>query len=406
MSRVRFLSLLCAALFAAAVAPGDHQTQIPTFGGEAGRILSRHCVACHRPGQPGRIPFDTWEQAKLFAREIRLVVGMRKMPPWPAVPGFGHFSNDRSLSISDIETLIRWTDTGATKGDSIGRLTPEVHTVGPGVRRVELDSPVVYNVPATGDAECRCFSVRFNSTIERWVKGIDVTPGDRRVVLHVRAFLDVDHSAERLDREDPGPGFDCLRDSAGYLTRPPLGDWAPGMALQLLPEDTARGLPAGSSVMVEVRYGRVGNPVKDESRVHLVLQEKRPARIVRTTFVKSHKIDLAADTWSIRAETAWTVDGDLTLISLIPYMTSLGTDFRAKLSFPDGMTAPLVWVHDYDPQWQILYVEQKPLLVRSGTQIVISSEFDNFETNPRSKRGVVATGQFALGLEYVSGHSD
>ena len=322
------------------------------------------------------------------------------------MPGFGQFSNDRSLSISDIETLIRWTDTGATQGNSIGRLTPEVHTLIPGVHRVELASLVVYNVPATGDAECRCFSVRSNSTVEQWVKGIDVTPGDGRVVLHVRAFFDVDHSAERLDSEDRGSGFDCRRDPAGYLARPPLGDWAPGMPLQLLPDDTARALPAGASVMVEVRYGRVGNTVKDESRVHLVVQEKLPGRIVRTKFVKSHKLDLAADTWSIRAETSWIVDRDLTLISLIPFMTSLGTDFRANLSLPEGTTAPLVWVHDYDPQWQISYVERKPLLVRAGSQIVISAEFDNFETNPRSKRGAVASGQFALGLEYLSTESD
>ena len=111
------LVLGCVAAFA------DDPAGAPTYFGEVGRILADKCIACHRAGQPGRFPLDTWEQARLFAREIRLVVGMRKMPPWPAVPAYGRFSNDRSLSVAEIETLIRWTDTGTLKGNGDGRLT-------------------------------------------------------------------------------------------------------------------------------------------------------------------------------------------------------------------------------------------------------------------------------------------
>jgi hypothetical protein len=234
------------------------------------------------------------------------------------------------------------------------------------------------------------------------VQGIDVTPGDGRVVLHVRAFVDVDGSADRLDRADPEAGFDCYRDPSGYLVRPRLGDWSPGSPLQLLPADAARPLPAGASVMIEVRYGRIGNRVLDRTRVSLIVQEKRPRYIVHTKFLTSQNLDLPADQWSIRAEDAWTVDQNFTLLSLVPFMTDLGTDFKATLSVPGGETLPLVWVHDYDPQWQISYTQKEPLLVRAGSRVVVSAEFDNFETNPRSKKGMAAKGQFALGLEYLS----
>jgi hypothetical protein len=106
------------------VAASADEPDAPTFSGEVGGILAQKCIGCHRSGGPGRFPLDTWKQARLFTNEIRLVVGMRTMPPWPAVPGYGHFSNDRSLSVPEIETLIRWTDTGGRLGDGEGRLSP------------------------------------------------------------------------------------------------------------------------------------------------------------------------------------------------------------------------------------------------------------------------------------------
>ena len=39
------------------------------------------------------------------------------MPPWGAEPGSMKMANDRSLSPKDIETIVRWADGGAPKGD-------------------------------------------------------------------------------------------------------------------------------------------------------------------------------------------------------------------------------------------------------------------------------------------------
>jgi hypothetical protein len=59
------------------------------------------------------MPLLTYEQARPWAKDIKVEVAGRKMPPWFADPKFGHFSNDRSLKQADIETLVKWVSDGA-----------------------------------------------------------------------------------------------------------------------------------------------------------------------------------------------------------------------------------------------------------------------------------------------------
>src|ERR1700733_74232 len=80
-------------------------------------ILQKNCQNCHRPGQIGPMPLLTFEQARPWAKDIKLQVASRKMPPWFADPKFGHFSNDRSLEQADIDTLVKWVNDGAQPGD-------------------------------------------------------------------------------------------------------------------------------------------------------------------------------------------------------------------------------------------------------------------------------------------------
>lgn len=377
----------------------EHPKETPTWSGDVGRILAAKCIACHRAGQSGRVPLDTWEQARLFASEIRLVVGMRKMPPWPAVPEYGHFSNDRSLSVAEIETLIRWTDTGTPKGTGEDRLTVLHGEGNTNQSGVDLTPEILYQVPANGNAEARCFSYQGLRT-DAWVRGIKVSPGDARVVLHVRVFADSDGTAEEMDRADSAPGFRCSSDQSGYGKRVRLGDWTPGMPLQLTAPGVGRELKAGTPLMVEIRYARVGAPVRDASRIRLLTTAEPPARVLRTRFVASEPLTIQADTWSFRSSTAWTTPEGFTLHAIIPWLTDLGTDFKASLKSPESGERPLVWIHDYDVDWQITYVLREPMMVQPGSRIEIHTEFDNFETNPRARKGESAKGSYGLALEY------
>src|ERR1017187_3087766 len=76
--------------------------EAPTFYCDVLPILQRHCESCHRAeGIPPRT-FGTNEETRQFAAEIRNSTQNKSMPPWFAVAGIGHFSNDPSLTAEQI----------------------------------------------------------------------------------------------------------------------------------------------------------------------------------------------------------------------------------------------------------------------------------------------------------------
>src|ERR671931_474919 len=89
-----------------------------TFTKDVLPILQKNCQACHRPGQIAPMSLLTYEQARPWARAIKLRVLAREMPPWFADPQHGSFANDRSLKQTDIDTIVKWVDGGAAEGEA------------------------------------------------------------------------------------------------------------------------------------------------------------------------------------------------------------------------------------------------------------------------------------------------
>src|ERR1700731_4289095 len=88
-----------------------------TFNKDVLPVLQKNCQTCHRPGEIGPMPLLTYEGTRPWAKSIKAAVLSKKMPPWFADPQYGHFSNDRRLKVSDIETIAKWVDRGAGEGD-------------------------------------------------------------------------------------------------------------------------------------------------------------------------------------------------------------------------------------------------------------------------------------------------
>src|SRR5919108_556748 len=91
----------------------------PTFSKDVAPILQRNCQVCHRPGSIAPMSLLTYEEARPWARSIKEQVILRQMPPWYIDKNVGvqHFSNDRSLTENEIETIARWVDAGAPLGN-------------------------------------------------------------------------------------------------------------------------------------------------------------------------------------------------------------------------------------------------------------------------------------------------
>src|SRR5215470_241428 len=109
ISHKMFLSLLCLLWLIPPLKAHETLTTTVLFDREIVRILDRHCVMCHAENGPS-FPLETYEQTWLRGRKVRSEVIARHMPPWAAVPGYGQFSNDNSLTLRETQFIVSWVE--------------------------------------------------------------------------------------------------------------------------------------------------------------------------------------------------------------------------------------------------------------------------------------------------------
>ena len=133
------------------VVPAAAQTEV-TFTRDVAPILYENCVSCHRPGELAPMALRSYDEVRPWARGIKDKVTSGEMPPWFADARHGFFKNDTRLLPNEIDTIARWVDAGAPRGDQSD--LPELPTFIDGWQLGEPDLIVTLpevNVPAEGD---------------------------------------------------------------------------------------------------------------------------------------------------------------------------------------------------------------------------------------------------------------
>lgn len=347
----------------------------PTFYRDVLPILQNRCQECHRAGEMAPMPLATYEQTRPWAKAIRDAVRSRKMPPWFADPCCGKFANDRSLSAAEIETLARWAETGAGKGEPLE---------GPAARvwpaRGNLDSPDAtfsmpraFDVPAAGTVEYQAieyqsFVVPTGFREDRWIQGAEVRPGVRSVVHHVVVYI----------RE---PGDTWIK---GPTKSDILSVWAPGSAPDTWPDGMAKLIPAGADLVFEIHYTPTGKPVRDRTSVALKFAPAPPARRVLTLQLNNDRFLIPAGERNYRVTAAGTLPNDALLLGFFPHMHLRGTAFEFDRIGVGGQMEPLLSVNHYNFNWQLTYRLATPIPLAKGTRLRATGHYDNSAANPRN----------------------
>jgi hypothetical protein len=104
------------------VAPDKNAQQV-TFAKDIAPILQRSCQTCHRPDSVAPMSLLTYEEARPWAKSMKVRTGLRSkpyaMPPWFIEKNVGiqQYKGDISLSDEEIEKIAKWADNGAPRGN-------------------------------------------------------------------------------------------------------------------------------------------------------------------------------------------------------------------------------------------------------------------------------------------------
>jgi mono/diheme cytochrome c family protein len=359
--------------------------EVPTFCRDIAPIIFANCTSCHRSGEIGPFPMTTYAEVKRKAKMIAEVTGTRRMPPWKAEPGFGDFADARRLDDPQIALLKRWVAGGAPEGD-VATLPPlPVFPQGwqLGTPDLILTMPEAYQLPAEGRDVYRCFVLPTSLPEDSYVKAVEFHPGTRSIVHHAIFYLDTSGRARQLDEQDPGPGYTHFG-GPGFVPSGGLGGWAPGARPRPLPDGVARPLRQGTDVVIQIHYHLSGKPESDRSSIGLYLTKERPKRIMLPFVVGSHAIDIAPGEHDYVIRQQAELPADATVVGLTPHAHLLAREMKADAILPDGSVQHLIWIKDWDFNWQEQYRYQTPLHLPAHTRIEMEYHYDNSSDNDRN----------------------
>jgi hypothetical protein len=342
-------AILWAAGFLAPVAADDPVSSLVRYNREIVRIFERKCISCHT-NDGVAMPLETYPQVRPWTRSIREEILERRMPPWPAVMGVRPLANEMSLTTREIAIITSWIDGGNPRGDAADLPAQKPREVWPdGAPDLQLRLPA-QNVPGDDRSYMRRVTVSTRLTSERWLRGFDVAPGERRALRSVFVFVNGKDGKQHW-----------------------LGGWTPSHTMTHTPFDAAYRLPRGAVLTVELHYKvfTEGNaPLHDASTLGLYFQPRRPAGEIRDIVVS------AQGRKKLKGETI--LRDDVMIWALRPTLRKGSIEVKAVK--PDGAIEPLLWIKDDRPDLQFPYVLREPLPLMRGSRIVVTSYCDDCDT--------------------------
>ncbi|HXO88513.1 MAG TPA: tetratricopeptide repeat protein [Candidatus Acidoferrales bacterium] len=380
--------VLAAALATAQTGPAQTNSP-PTFAQDIAPIVYRSCSSCHRPGESGPFPLLSYDDAKKFAPQIAAAVSSRAMPPWLPAHGYGDFTNDTSLTDSEIHTIVEWAKYGAPQGPPDQGPPAPKFTEGweLGTPDIILDATRAYTVPPSGPDVFWNFIFSPQLSTKRYVRAIEVRPGIPHGVHHANLLVDRAGSA-RSRQTQPGagfPGMDLTVQHSVFDFDSHFLFWKPGSAPWVEPDGLSWELDPGTDLILNAHIMTMGMPMQVKPSIGLYFSDKPPTKFpLLIELERDGKLDIPAGARDFTLADDLRLPLDVDALAVYPHAHYLGHLLEAYATLPNGHRKWLIKIPDWDPNWQAVYHYREPVFLPKGTLISMRWHFDNSTANPRN----------------------
>ena len=352
----------------------------PTYYGDALPALQRNCVACHRADAPdlggmvAPMSLMSYEEAKSWAPMIAHVLREKYMPPWGAhLQHKGEFKDERYISSQDRQTLIAWAEAGAPMGDPA--LAPTTEEI--------LADAVVSEPVAAPDGSMWWMGVpdmvvgfeepvEVCAAVEDWQPRIRMVPEDAHT------------EPKWIQGMEIRPGSNIVH----HTVSSHLGVGVPGRGPFVFPEGWGILLPEDPYITISMHYHKTpGKAVVDDTKGGFMFYEEGDVidHVVETDLqaYMDFTIPPGHPNYAVRNTTHF--DEDIYLLSMGPHAHYRGKAVKIELERPESLEREtLLWVPDYDFNWQFQYEYEEPYFIPAGSKMHITWWYDNSADNPHN----------------------
>ncbi len=370
-------------------------------------ILFKNCTVCHRPEGNGHFNLVTYSDARNYASGIAYAVRERIMPPWPADPHYSEFVGQMVLSERDIKLIEKWVKDGTPEGpkDKLPKLPeyPSGSLIGKPDMRIPVQ-PIFLD--SNSSDKFLLVKVPYELPRDTYASLIEFSAGPHNIVHHVNGDMvkyqfdkksNVFEGVNVVDMVEDNTIIDAYRklglpndDGTFPVLQKSVVNYLPGVYGQRYPEGIGGYyLPRkGAFLLNDLHYGYTKDKAMwDSSYINIFFSKLPPNRPVQefqlgTLGVRPVEPDLVIQPNTVKKVwSKYTIDADISILTVNPHMHLLGKSFKAYAVKPDGDTIRLISIPRWDFNWQYFYTFKKMVKVPKGSTIIAEGIYDNTKQN-------------------------
>ncbi len=214
------------------------------------------------------------------------------------------------------------------------------------------------------------------------MSGAEFRPDNRRIVHHAAVFLDPNGVARRLAAGSSDGGYPCFG-GPGVQVSGLVAGWAPGTLPPPKSQELSQPITRGTDLVLQIHYHPSGKPEQDQSSLGLSFSGP-PSKGRASVLLFNHHVDIPPGESHYVVKRSLVLPRDVELAAITPHAHYLGKNMKVNAYLPDGSVTPLIWIKDWDFNWQGNFQYTKRPVLPKGTRIEFEYTFDNSENNPRN----------------------
>jgi tetratricopeptide (TPR) repeat protein len=364
----------------------DEKAGPVTFSRDIAPIVFRSCAPCHHRGEAGPFPLIRYAEVRSHARQIADLTAKRLMPPWLPSAESLKFAEDSHLSAQEIARFRDWVKDGMAEGDP-SRLPPEPKFSAGwqlGEPDLVLTAAAPYQIPASGSDVYWNFIFRAPLAATRYVRAIEIHPGEKRLVHHANLLVDRSQAARRQE-QSPGSGFAGMELQLESEAFDPDGHflfWKPGSSPVVEPPGLALRLDPGNDLVLNAHFEPSGKAEAIQPAIGIYFTAEPATKFPLLLQLENDRaLDIPAGDSDFVVGDEFTLPADVWLLAIYPHAHYLCRDMQATAKRSDGTEKMLIHIPRWDLNWQAVYRLETPELLPRGTKVAMRYRYDNSEGN-------------------------